>query len=455
MAILKMSSKLPIFLFAFANDAEGSLRLGEEQNACWNELAPLDQNGIIDCQQMGFATLEQIYREFNRYTDRVYLFHYGGHSNSELIQLHGISGSAKNLGAKIGQQKNLKLVFLNGCKNHGQVEALFAQGVPAVIATTTDIEDRRAIELAQQFYQALAGGSSIREAFESARTFLLDKHPELESTIRNIGFQAGGNRKDGWALYAQDDSVLDWRIDLTKPSDAPIAGKNIVSSSTITAGGNVSIGDQIQHVTESKTSRNIRLFLLVFVPLLAITTAVLYYRYQQMQKPLLLTVMLDNRTPNPELDKGFGGQMMLSYGAKADTQSIVNETTFKGIPANYRKETVRLKFAAKGFQTVDTIFTLNKESLTLPIRRDRTYARLAGQVTDEAGNPVADAKVSTQNITGETDDQGQFSLDIPFEKQRKQQRLTVSKAGFNPWDRTEPVFPNEIIRIQLEQNNIQ
>ena len=232
-----------------------------------------------------------------------------------------------------------------------------------------------------------------------------------------------------------------------------ISGKNIMSNSTITAGGNVNIGDQIQHITESKTSRNVRVYLLVFVPLLAITTAVLYYRYQQLQKPLLLTVRLDNQTPNPELDKGFKeANLILSYGGKADTQSIVNETTFKGIPANYGKEAVSLKFTAEGFYTIDTTVVLNKEAFILPIRRDDTYARMMGIITDEDGNPLAGATVSIQNMAETTNAQGQFSLDIPFEKQRKQQRLSVTKAGFKPWDRFEPVFPNEIIRIQLEQN---
>ena len=229
-----------------------------------------------------------------------------------------------------------------------------------------------------------------------------------------------------------------------------ISGKNIVSGSTIQAGGNVSIGDQIQHFTESKTSRNIRVWLFILVPVLAIAAAVLYYRYQQMQQPLLLTVALDNQTPNAELDKDFrGGQVVLRYGGKADTQAIVNEAVFKGIPANYSGEPVQLKFDAAGFRPVDTTFALKRETITLPIRRDDTYARIAGVVTDEDGKPVPEATVSTQRVTQQTDRQGQFTLQLPFAQQRRQQRLRVTKPGYRPWDRTEPVFPDETIRIQL------
>lgn len=230
-----------------------------------------------------------------------------------------------------------------------------------------------------------------------------------------------------------------------------MSGKNIVTG-TITAGGSVSIGDQIQHVTESKTSRNVRVFLLVFVPLLAIVTGILYYRYQQMQQPLMLSVSLDNQTPNAELDRDFkGGTLVLQYGAKSDTQIINNESTFKGIPANYRGEAVSLRFSASGFHTIDTTFSLSQDqAIALPINRDDTYAQLTGMVTSEDGNPIPGALVSTQSIDTLTDSQGRFTLAIPFEKQRRKQRLSVTKDGYKAWDRTEPVFKNELIRIQLE-----
>lgn len=204
--------KRPIFLFAAANDAEGSLRLGEEQNVCWNELAGLHQEGKIDCHRMGFATLEQIYREFNRFNNQIYLFHYSGHSNSEIIKLHDAAASAENLGAKIGQQKNIKLVFLNGCKNYDQVDTLLKRGVPAIIATTANIEDQKAIVLAHQFYQSLASGYSIQDSFTSAKSFMFDKYPELKSTYRTLSFLERDNSEFSWGLYSQDDTVLTWHI---------------------------------------------------------------------------------------------------------------------------------------------------------------------------------------------------------------------------------------------------
>lgn len=208
-----MPPNRPTFLFAFANDAEGSLRLGIEQNACWNELAYLHQEGKIECQRLGFATLEQIYREFNLFHNRIYVFHYGGHSNSEILALQDSDAKTRNFGKKIGQQQNLKLVFLNGCKNYNQVSLLFDYGVPAVIATTAAVEDKRSADFAQQFYQALAAGHSIKEAFISAKAMILDKYPELEPIFRGIGRNSRKDERDfPWGLYLQNEEDGSWSI---------------------------------------------------------------------------------------------------------------------------------------------------------------------------------------------------------------------------------------------------
>lgn len=204
----------PVFLFAFANDSQGSLRLGEEQNAIWNELADLHQREVIDCQRMGFATLEQIYRELNRFSNKIVLFHYGGHSDGAGLNLQQIDQASAQLADKISQQAHLKLVFLNGCSNFGQVEALFKRGVPAVIATMAEVEDQRALALARQFYQALAAGHTIYEAFESARSYVINQHPDLEITHRAMALRASQKQPDAfsWGLYSQNADVLNWRL---------------------------------------------------------------------------------------------------------------------------------------------------------------------------------------------------------------------------------------------------
>ena len=230
-----------------------------------------------------------------------------------------------------------------------------------------------------------------------------------------------------------------------------VNSKNVIVGSTISAAGNVEIGDRTIH-SESDTSRRLRFFLYLFVPLLAIGGTFFWYRYQQMQAPLSLTVAVDNRTPNLELPFE-GGTVTLQYGDESKTLPIRREqaeTDFKGIPANFRDEKISLIFEAAGFVKIDTAFTLSSNRLSLPIRRDNSLGRIFGTVKDEGGNPLSGERIRVQDLTINTDAAGVFPLSIPFDKQRTKQRIEAFLAGYVPWVNTSPVLENEEISIILK-----
>jgi len=208
-----------------------------------------------------------------------------------------------------------------------------------------------------------------------------------------------------------------------------------------------------QNFPESRTSRYLKIFLLVVVPLAAIAFAVLYFRYQQMQQPLVFTVALKNLTPNPELPFEKG-KITLKYGDKRETlevEKVEQEAIFKGIPANFRGDVVTVQFEGERFVRTDTVFTLSGTYLLLPVRRDNSLARIFGIVKDDAGNPVADVQISVQDLTVRSDSTGRFTLPIPFDRQRKEQRIRAFKPGYKTWDYTSPVIANEEIAIILSQ----
>lgn len=226
-----------------------------------------------------------------------------------------------------------------------------------------------------------------------------------------------------------------------------ISGKNIVAGS-IRAGGNVVIGDQIH--TESKRSRQLQYFLLLFVPLLAIGLAFFYYRSQQLQEPLRLKVRLQELNPSPFLPFE-GGQVMLYYGEKGDTQNIKQEAVFEELPPQYTNQTVQLYFSAPGFQLIDTTFLLDSKTLVLPIRRDRTYTFFRGLLLNEVGDPVVGARVTLPEIGLETDsDQnGQFSIQIPGEMQRPAHQTQITHPDYRTINRVEPIVIGDISKILM------
>lgn len=208
-----MPKKLPVFLFAFSNDADKSLRLREELNDCRAALAGLAQKNKITFVAAEFPTLEDIYDRFDRANDQIYFFHFSGHSDAVGLQLSDTVGKSESLATILGQQKRLKLAFLNGCANAAQVRVLWDKGVQTVIATSAKISDQRARILSRRFYRSLAGGQTIRESFEAAVSYVRnDQELETEFIYRGQGLEV--TDAFPWGLYVQDSGYLDWHIGL-------------------------------------------------------------------------------------------------------------------------------------------------------------------------------------------------------------------------------------------------
>lgn len=212
-----MRRETPVILYAFANDPTRPLRLADEERAIRKAFANARDNRQVVCQPLGHTTLEDIYYNFNRYHNRITIFHYGGHSDQQFLNLEDVNSRAGSLSRLIGMQKELKLVFLNGCGNQAHVDALFKQGVKAVIATSTSIEDQRAQQFAHQFYNALANGKSIIMAFETAASFMGHQDPDVSIEYR--GIVLGHKEKDQlpWGLYAQKEADLEWVLPTAIP----------------------------------------------------------------------------------------------------------------------------------------------------------------------------------------------------------------------------------------------
>jgi len=165
-------------------------------------------------------------------------------------------------------------------------------------------------------------------------------------------------------------------------------------------------------------------------------------------QPLSLTVLLDNQTPNAYLPFE-NGKVTLIYGDKTEDKAIEKEAVFKGIPANFKKEPVIVRFEAPGFTPIDTTFPLSDNRIILPVWRDNSLGRIFGTVKDEQGSPIPGAQIAVQDLVTTSGADGHFELQIPFDKQRKSQRVKAHKPGFKPWDYESPIFQHEEISIIL------
>jgi hypothetical protein len=167
------------------------------------------------------------------------------------------------------------------------------------------------------------------------------------------------------------------------------------------------------------------------LPLLVLGGAAMTYHYFQ---PADLTVKIKEAQSIPGLPYSQG-KVALTYGDKTETLDIKNEIVFKQIPSKYKHNKLKLLFTADGFVSIDTMISTG-ELVELNIHRDNSLGVIFGVVKDENNFPLKDVAISVKDIIVKTDQNGKFRIDIPFQKQASEQRLTAFKAGYQAWDFT-------------------
>jgi len=223
-----------------------------------------------------------------------------------------------------------------------------------------------------------------------------------------------------------------------------VNSKNILVNSPITAGGDVHIGDKTIH-TESETSKRLRLFLLLFVPLLALGIAYLWYRLQ----PVTLTVAIQYQAANPDLafEKG---EIILHPGGKPKEITNEKEAIFTDIR---RGERVSLHFAAEGFVPIDTVFVPEgNQNIVLPIQHDDSRAILSGIILDEdTRHPIEGVRVSIPCCETLTNAYGKFEFSIPPLYQHREQMLKIDREEYESKHIISLVKKGESAQINLRK----
>lgn len=229
----------PIIILAFANDNDDYLAMiARERKNIFKTLQSHHDKGFVQVHKEESTSIADIFDLFNRYTDRIAIFHYGGHANGTHLQLETMAGEsqladARGLAQLMGQQKELQLVFLNGCATRKQVDILLSSGVKAVIASSVPIDDKKATEFAEQFYNALAGQANLKRAFQIAKAFIMSKYGPSKPldiyTTRDINWQVKkkvSQEQAAWGLYWNENSpeVLDWRLPTSNRDSIIIRG---------------------------------------------------------------------------------------------------------------------------------------------------------------------------------------------------------------------------------------
>ncbi len=217
----------PVIFLTFANDRSVGGRplrnLPDEARRLQELLEPLEHEGRFTLRVRHSVTIAEVRDLFldRNHHNHVAVFHFGGHSDSLELILETREGypatvNAKSLADFLGQQRGLRLVFLNACSNQAHVQGLLAAGVDAVIATTQDIYDNIAAEFASHFYQALAAGKTSRTPLAQQRQPLAWSMAMIPRNVRYVAPDDSSvkNVEMPWIIKYQDDDsdTAHWKL---------------------------------------------------------------------------------------------------------------------------------------------------------------------------------------------------------------------------------------------------
>lgn len=216
----------PIACLVCANSGGAFLQaIEEELKAVADALAPLQSDNFLNIPKpLLNADSTGISNLFRDNPDTIQVFHFAGHADGEKIMLESGGGFAEGLSGMFGLQKNLALVFINGCNSEGQAQLFLDAGVKVVLATKARIKDTKAKEFATIFYKSLAKGHSIKKAYKHASSKLAADYKKFRAaTDEDILFRGlllKKNLNEGndlpWRLFVHEHCKhhLDWRMTL-------------------------------------------------------------------------------------------------------------------------------------------------------------------------------------------------------------------------------------------------
>lgn len=227
-----------VILVATATDRKVEKRylreLPAERRAIQDALQAAEQRGLCKFEPLADATLHEIFDAFQRYRNRVAIFHFGGHANSYQLLLDSAEGTPAAAGGRglaefLGKQQSLQLVFLNGCSTYGHVEALHRAGVSAVVVTSRAVMDAVACGFAARFYRALGTGASVEKAFNEAAAEARDRANDNSQNIkRDLDSEESGSdiSRESWPwdlkVAPGAEASLEWS--LTEAAGDPTFG---------------------------------------------------------------------------------------------------------------------------------------------------------------------------------------------------------------------------------------
>jgi hypothetical protein len=169
-------------------------------------------------------------------------------------------------------------------------------------------------------------------------------------------------------------------------------------------------------------------------------------------KPFDFTIFVRDGAGKTVLKDEGSIQITLDNDPRKERIDRFGAADFKGIPPKFMNREIPVELIVKGWRfaagKISTNIKLTGNSGTLAIERDDSLARLTGTVTDGRGNFIAGARIVIEDLVTITDQNGWFKLEIPPDRQKEKQLLSVQKDGYQSYmDYTYPANPTRLVIV--------
>lgn len=167
-----MSERLRILILAANPVNTPRLKLETEHRLLRNRMRDNVEAGTCEILAEWAARLNDVQDALQTY--RPHIVHFAGHADDSGICLEDDEGECRpvskgELSLLLNSSKDhLRLVTLNACSSVAQVEK-FGQVVDYIVGTASPVEDDAAVRFTAHFYESVATGSTVREAFYKAQ----------------------------------------------------------------------------------------------------------------------------------------------------------------------------------------------------------------------------------------------------------------------------------------------
>ena len=177
---------------------------------------------------------------------------------------------------------------------------------------------------------------------------------------------------------------------------------------------------------------------LVFAGLGVTVVIALFVLYSFWSQPFVSNIAIaqdENIKVHPDYPK-VGEEAIIRFYFPAETKekelTFSNEIILNEIPKNLENQKIKAELIDRYWKLSQDSININSGSNTIKIKPNDRLSRISGRVLSRDGQTLlGDALVQTGDLQAQTNENGEFTIEVPYDQRRLKYDLRVERTGYN------------------------